>query len=133
MDMHPLAHELAQLEQEAAALVARSRARGADASELRAHESHLRLLRETIRRTNGTPGPSGPPAKLTTRELAAAWRKSAWTIRDYAKRNRIPGAVKIGRDWLFPVDAELLPVGDTDEKPVTDHLVARLDAYLDRI
>lgn len=131
--MHAQARELARLEQETAALMARCRDRGADGSELRAHEFHLRLVREAIQRITGVPAAPVPQPKLTTRELAAAWRKSAWTIREYAKRNRIPGAVKIGRDWLFPADAELIPVSDADDSPTTQNLVARLDAYLDRI
>ena len=45
---------------------------------------------------------------LTVVTLAANWELSAWTIRDYAKRGRISGARKPGRDWKFPEDAVLL-------------------------
>ena len=45
---------------------------------------------------------------LSTEELARNWKLSEWTIRDHAKRGRISGAIKPGRDWRFPHDARLI-------------------------
>lgn len=45
---------------------------------------------------------------LSTEELARNWKLSEWTIREHAKRGRIPGAERPGRDWRFPADARLL-------------------------
>ena len=47
---------------------------------------------------------------LTTSELAARWRLSRWTLRQFAKAGRIRGAQRLGRDWRFPEDAVLLRV-----------------------
>lgn len=68
-------------------------------------------------------------ASLTTHELAATWRKSAWTIREYAKTGRVPGARKIGRDWLFPADPVLLPPAESVDAE-TDDLLEHLDSCL---
>lgn len=38
-------------------------------------------------------------------EYAARTGKSPITVRQKCQRGNIPGAVKIGRDWLIPADA----------------------------
>lgn len=53
---------------------------------------------------------------LTSKELAARWKISVWSVNHLAKHRRIRGAVKPGRDWRFPDDAELLP-GPTAPSP----------------
>lgn len=44
---------------------------------------------------------------LSTDQLADNWRLSAWTVRELARKGRIRGAEKPGRDWRFPSDASL--------------------------
>jgi excisionase family DNA binding protein len=43
------------------------------------------------------------PRYLTVPEAAALLRVSAWTVRDWARRGRIP-ATRLGATWLFPRD-----------------------------
>ncbi|HVX39513.1 MAG TPA: helix-turn-helix domain-containing protein [Gemmatimonadaceae bacterium] len=45
---------------------------------------------------------------ITTQQLATNWKLSEWTVRELAKKGRIQGAEKPGRDWRFPADAVLL-------------------------
>lgn len=46
---------------------------------------------------------------LTTAQLAVRWKKSAYTICEYAKQGRIDGAVRDGNEWRFPEEAILKP------------------------
>jgi hypothetical protein len=46
---------------------------------------------------------------LTTADLAHRWKRSSYTICEYAKQGRIRGAEKDGNGWRFPENAELLP------------------------
>jgi predicted site-specific integrase-resolvase len=46
---------------------------------------------------------------VTTTQLAAQWKKSAYTVCEYAKQGRIDGAVKDGNEWRFPESAVLKP------------------------
>lgn len=42
---------------------------------------------------------------LTVQQYAAKHNKAEITIRKKCQRGTLPGAVKIGRDWLIPEDA----------------------------
>lgn len=42
---------------------------------------------------------------LTTKQIAAKWGISAVRVRQFILLDRIPGAVKVGRDWLIPATA----------------------------
>ena len=42
---------------------------------------------------------------LTVQQYAAKHKKAQITIRKKCQRGTLPGAVKIGRDWLIPADA----------------------------
>jgi len=72
---------------------------------------------------------------VTSKELAARWKISVWSLNHLAKQHRIQGAVKPGRDWRFPEDAELLPgpatpvprAADTDTDAVLAAFLRRLD------
>ena len=46
-----------------------------------------------------------PDNLLPVQEYAALVGKSPVTVRQKCQRGTIPGAVKIGRDWLIPADA----------------------------
>lgn len=39
-------------------------------------------------------------------EYAAKIGKAAITVADKCRRGKLPGAVKVGRDWFVPADAE---------------------------
>jgi hypothetical protein len=39
---------------------------------------------------------------LTLKQIAALWGVSPGRVRQFIKENRVPGAQKIGRDWLIP-------------------------------
>lgn len=54
-----------------------------------------------------TESPVLPSPRLTVNEVRKIYRKKARTIRDWAAAGKIPGALKIGRDWTF--DRDLLP------------------------
>ena len=43
---------------------------------------------------------------VTSDAAAAKWKISSRRVRQYAAAGRIEGAVKIGRDWMIPKDAE---------------------------
>ena len=43
---------------------------------------------------------------LTVQQYAAKHSKAQITIRKKCQRGTLPGAVKIGRDWLIPEDAQ---------------------------
>lgn len=40
---------------------------------------------------------------LTANELAARWRKPAYTIRRWCAKGGFPGAYHIGRNWVIPL------------------------------
>lgn len=42
---------------------------------------------------------------LSTAELAARWHMHPVTIRVHARTSQIPGAMRIGARWKFPLDA----------------------------
>lgn len=42
----------------------------------------------------------------TASQAAQQWAVSPQRVRVWLKEGRIPGAVKIGRDWLIPADAQ---------------------------
>jgi hypothetical protein len=69
---------------------------------------------------------------LTSKELAARWKISVWSVNHLAKHRRIRGAVKPGRDWRFPEDAELLPA-PTGTPAVLEDPDAVLTAFLKRL
>lgn len=46
-----------------------------------------------------------PDNLLPIQEYASLVGKSPVTVRQKCQRGTIPGAVKIGRDWLIPADA----------------------------
>jgi hypothetical protein len=69
---------------------------------------------------------------FTTEDLAGRWRCSTWSLGQWAKQGRVPGATKLGRDWRFPKDCTLLPQAPTIAQAV-DELeaeFARTDALL---
>ena len=55
-------------------------------------------------------GPSPPTGGLwTSEELASVFRVGAATIRSWHKAGRLPGAIRIGNQWLWrPDDIETL-------------------------
>lgn len=69
---------------------------------------------------------------LTSKELAARWKISVWSVNHLAKHRRILGAVKPGRDWRFPEDAELLPA-PAGAPQVAEDPDAVLTAFLKRL
>jgi hypothetical protein len=46
---------------------------------------------------------------LTASEAAQAWHVSPRRVRQLASTDRIPGAQKMGRDWLIPPEASITP------------------------
>ena len=46
---------------------------------------------------------------VTAAQLAARWKKSAYTVCEYAKQGRIDGAQKEGNELRFPERAVLKP------------------------
>lgn len=46
---------------------------------------------------------------LTAKEYAELIGSSPQIVSRLARKGRIPGARKIGRDWLFPADARPIP------------------------
>lgn len=42
---------------------------------------------------------------ITLREYAVKIGKNPVSVRQKCQRGNVPGAVKIGRDWLIPADA----------------------------
>lgn len=125
-------HELVRLRSIFADMTAGPRARGPGLLVGHGEDEYTRLVEEAIQRAGGD-FLGGVQENLTTRELAAKWRKSEWTIRDYAKRGRIPGARKVGRDWLFPRCTELVAPPDTSGEGSTEELVVAIDAYLESL
>lgn len=57
---------------------------------------------------------------LTTEDLAGRWRCSTWSLSQWAKQGRVPGATKLGRGWRFPKDCTLLSPAPTDVSHVDD-------------
>lgn len=47
---------------------------------------------------------------VTIREAARRDGRAATTLRQLCLTGRVPGARKLGRDWIVPVDAEGRPV-----------------------
>jgi hypothetical protein len=43
---------------------------------------------------------------ITVRQAAEKWSISMRSIQFYLKDSRIPGAIRLGRDWLIPKDAQ---------------------------
>jgi hypothetical protein len=63
---------------------------------------------------------------LTVAEYAAKWRYSDWTIREYCKAGRIPGAEKSGAEWRIPADARILPAKTAKpEKPADNWFITQ--------
>lgn len=125
--------ELVQLRSVFAELTSGRRPRGQEVLIGYEEDEHMRLIDEAIQRVAAGRCGVGVPENLTTRELAGMWRKSEWTIRDYAKRGRIPGARKVGRDWLFPRGTELALPPDTSAERSTEELVVAIDGYLESL
>lgn len=46
---------------------------------------------------------------LTANEAAHEWQMTPRRVRQLASTDRIPGAQKVGRDWMIPVDAQIIP------------------------
>ena len=42
------------------------------------------------------------------KEIAIEWEVPIRTVNDWCKKGKIPGAIKVGRDWQIPKDAEEL-------------------------
>lgn len=53
---------------------------------------------------------------LTTAQLAERWQCSTWSLSVWAKQGRVTGARRLGRDWRFPVHAQLLPATPVQAK-----------------
>ena len=49
------------------------------------------------------------PQACTTTEIAAQWGVTPKRVRQLCQAGRIPGAQKIGRDWVIPADAAVTP------------------------
>lgn len=47
---------------------------------------------------------------LKVRDLAKKFGKSAYTIREWAKKGKLNGAKRVGRDWAFPLDVDYIDV-----------------------
>jgi excisionase family DNA binding protein len=45
--------------------------------------------------------PAGISAMLTVPEVAALIHKAVVTVRKMARKGALPGAKRVGRDWLF--------------------------------
>jgi hypothetical protein len=43
---------------------------------------------------------------LNVPDLAERFGKSAYTIREWAKKGKLTGAKRVGRDWAFPLDVD---------------------------
>lgn len=43
---------------------------------------------------------------LTVTDLVEKFDKSAYTIREWAKKGKLKGAKRVGRDWAFPLDVD---------------------------
>lgn len=70
---------------------------------------------------------------LKVAHLAEKFDKTPYTIREWAKTGKLPGAKKIGRDWVFPLDVDYVDsaasrVTNSVESSVQDAL-ARLSSY----
>lgn len=50
-----------------------------------------------------------PTAACSTSEIAHQWGVSAKRVRQLCQAGRVPGAQKIGRDWVIPADAAVTP------------------------
>ena len=48
---------------------------------------------------------------MTTRSAAAIRGVAPVTVRHWCARGKVPGAIRIGRDWLIPSDARLPEIG----------------------
>lgn len=75
--------------------------------------------------TPGYPDPNSDRL-FTVAEYAEKWRYSAWTIREYCKGERIPGAEKAGAEWRIPADARILPAKTAKkEKPAENWFITQ--------
>lgn len=63
-----------------------------------------------------TAPPTAPPT-MTVQELAAIMGRDPATIRRHCVRGYIPGAEKIGRDWLIPLAGAEQYAGDDGYTP----------------
>jgi excisionase family DNA binding protein len=43
---------------------------------------------------------------MTTTQAAQKWGVTTVAVRKWIERGKLPGAQKIGRDWLIPVDTQ---------------------------
>lgn len=75
---------------------------------------------ETTETTPRSPD-ANPDRLFTVAEYAEKWRYSEWTIREYCKAERIPGAEKAGAEWRIPADARILPATTAKAEKPADH------------
>lgn len=59
-----------------------------------------------------------PQSALDTTEAGEKWGLTPSRVRQLCIAGRVPGAKKIGRDWVIPVDATITPKGLSEMKPV---------------
>lgn len=45
---------------------------------------------------------------LSVPDLVEKFGKSAYTIREWAKKRKLKGAKRVGRDWAFPLDVDYI-------------------------
>jgi hypothetical protein len=60
-------------------------------------------------------------------DLVEKFGKSAYTIREWAKKRKLKGAKRVGRDWAFPLDVDYIdgttvPVAPTVQLAVKEAL-----------
>ncbi len=48
---------------------------------------------------------------MTTRTAAAIRGVAPVTVRHWCAQGKVPGAIRIGRDWLIPYDSRLPEIG----------------------
>lgn len=58
---------------------------------------------------------------MTVQQAAEKWGTSTRNVQALCKRGRVPGAVRAGRDWLIPADAQRPPDGRSKAAKAANH------------
>ena len=69
---------------------------------------------------------------LSVPDLVVKFGKSAYTIREWAKRGKLKGAKRVGRDWAFPLDVDYVDEANAAIAPSVELAIEQTLELLDR-